>query len=57
MVALYNKKKKKEKRKEKRLSVLNVHYDAKNSRTCDYMIRYASKLDTVLLFYDLVDRS
>ena len=39
MVALYNK---------KGLSVLNVQYDAKNSRTCDYMIHYTSKLDTVL---------
>ena len=24
---------------EKSLSVLNVHYDAKNSHACDYMIR------------------
>jgi len=39
MVALYNK---------KGLSVLNVQYDAKNSPTCDYMIHYTSKLDTVL---------
>ena len=51
MVSFYKKK------KEKKEEVLNVHYVAKNSRTCDYMIRYASKLDTVLLFYDLVDRS
>ena len=50
MVALY----KKEKRS---LNVLNVYYDAKNSRTCDYMIGYASELDTVLLFYGLVNRS
>ena len=48
---------KKKKEKKKSLNVLNVHYDAKNSRTCDYMIRYASKLGTILLFYDLVDRS
>ena len=33
MVALY--KKKKEKRREKGLTVLNVHYDDKNSHTCD----------------------
>ena len=52
MVAL-----KKKKKKVNSLSVLNIHYDAKSCRTCDYMIRYASKLDTVLLFYDLVDRS
>ena len=54
MVALYKKKKKKE---EDGLNVLNVHYDAKDSRTCDHMIRHASTLDTVLLFYDLVDQS
>ena len=41
----------------KSLNVLNVYYDAKNSHTFDYMIGYASGLDTVLLFYDLVDRS
>ena len=45
MVALYKKKKE----KKKGLTVLNVHYDAKNSHTCDYMIRYASELDTVFL--------
>ena len=44
------------KKKKKSLNILNVH-DAKNNRTCDYMIRYASTLDTVLLFYDLADRS
>ena len=44
-------------KKEEGLSVLNAHYDAKNSRACDNMIRYTTKLHTVLLFYDLVDRS
>ena len=51
MVALYKQ------QQQQSLSVLNLHYDAKNSRTCDYMISYASKLDTVFLFYDLFERS
>jgi len=45
------------KKEEEGLSVLNAHYDAKNSRACDNMIRNTTKLHTVLLFYDLVDRS
>ena len=50
MITLY-------KQTNKSLSVLNVHYDAKDNRTRDYMIHYTSKLDDVLLFYDLIDRS